>query len=307
MTVGLILVSHSADLARGSAELARQMAPSVMIAPAGGTDDGGIGTSFDLINEAIGQADTGEGAVLLYDLGSAVLTAEMAVEFLDPEAAARIRIVDAPLVEGAVSAAVTAEGGGDLDQVVASARGAAGAADAAEPPPVQPQPESVAPVAADSWDHVVKATVSVVNPLGLHARPVAALIRVLSGWDVQVTIGRPGQTPVDLRAVLRVVGLALRGGDTVEITASGPDAPDAAATVTALITGGFGETVDLPRRIAPAAMGAAPARLGNAGALRPVGGPAIVDSVLRATPGGAWPGHWTVGAPRPRPPATRRG
>ncbi|SDO18303.1 Phosphocarrier protein HPr /phosphoenolpyruvate--protein phosphotransferase /dihydroxyacetone kinase DhaM subunit [Nakamurella panacisegetis] len=287
--MGLILVSHSADLARGSAELARQMAPSVVIAPAGGTDDGGIGTSFDLINEAIAKADTGDGAVLLYDLGSAVLTAEMAVEFLDPEAAARIRIVDAPLVEGAVSAAVTAEGGGDVDQVAASARSAGG------PSGDGPEPDIEASVSArsagdsvpapDARDQVVKATVSVVNPLGLHARPVAALIRALTGWDVQVTIGRPGEPPVHLRAVLRVVGLALRGGDTVEVIASGPDAPDAAAIVTALISGGFGETVDRPRRLAPAAMGAAPARMGNAGTLRPVGGPAIVNSVLRATPG----------------------
>lgn len=109
MSVGLILVSHSADLAKGSAELARQMAPTVIISPAGGTDDGGIGTSFDAISAAMRTAETGSGAVLLYDLGSALLTAETALEFLDPEVAQRIRIVDAPLVEGAVAAAVTSE------------------------------------------------------------------------------------------------------------------------------------------------------------------------------------------------------
>ena len=133
MTVGLILVSHSADLARGSAELARQMAPSVSIAPAGGTEDGGIGTSFEAITEAIAAADSRGGAVLLYDLGSALLTAETALEFLDPDVAARIHIVDAPLVEGAVAAAVTAEGGADLAAVAAAASAALAArsADAA--------------------------------------------------------------------------------------------------------------------------------------------------------------------------------
>ncbi|QNK80575.1 dihydroxyacetone kinase phosphoryl donor subunit DhaM [Nakamurella sp. PAMC28650] len=287
MTVGLILVSHSADLARGTAELARQMAPSVVIAAAGGTDEGGIGTSFDLINDAIGTADTGDGAVLLYDLGSAVLTAETALEFLDPDAARRIRIVDAPLVEGAVAAAVTAQGGAGLDAVASSASTAGlPAGDAfASPPTVAAVEETIAD---DHRHESVRATVSVVNPLGLHARPVAALIRSLVGLDVLVTLGRPDAPAVDLRAVLRVVALALRGGDQVEVVATGHDAAAAAAKVTALITGGFGETPDLPRRIAPAAMGAAPARMGNA----PTGfrsishpAPAIVDAVLAAVPG----------------------
>ena len=274
MTVGLILVSHSADLARGSAELAQQMAPSVLIAPAGGADGGGIGTSFDAITAAIDQADSGDGAVLLYDLGSALMTAETALEFLEPEVAQRIRIVDAPLVEGALAAAVTAEGGGDLDAVAASALSAgepagmaahgahvpgrtrsSGVGDADVAPGGAPGDGAPAPDIAR--DQSVTATVSVVNPLGLHARPVATLIRALAGLDVQVTLARPGGPTVDLRAVLRVVALALRGGDQVEVVAHGPGAAAAAATITALISGGFGETSGLPKRIPAAGMGAA--------------------------------------------------
>lgn len=291
MTVGLILVSHSADLARGSAELARQMAPSVLIAPAGGTEDGGIGTSFEAISEAIAAADTGGGAVLLYDLGSALLTAETALEFLDPDAGQRIRIVDAPLVEGAVAAAVSAEGGADLDAVAAAAVAAGGRADGGATDFREPGAGTSAhPVThdrrADDVDPSVTATVSVVNPLGLHARPVATLIRSLTGLDVAVTVGRPGEAAVDLRAVLRVVAMAFRGGDQLEVIATGRDAASAAATVTALITGGFGEKGDLPRRVPPVGMGAAPARLGNAPtALRPVGGPTVVDGILTAVPG----------------------
>lgn len=283
MTVGLILVSHSADLARGSAELARQMAPSVVIAPAGGTEDGGIGTSFEAISEAIAAADSGAGAVLLYDLGSALLTAETALEFLDPDDAGRIRIVDAPLVEGAVAAAVTAEGGADLDAVAAAAAGA-GSTGADVSPGAQDHQHDRG---VDDGPAGVTATVSVVNPLGLHARPVAALIRSLTGLDVAVTVGRPGESAVDLRAVLRVVAMAFRGGDQLEVVATGRDAATAAATVTALITGGFGEKDDVPRRVPPVGMGAAPARMGNApSALRPVGGaPAIVEGVLTALPG----------------------
>ena len=190
--------------------------------------------------------------------------------------------MDAPLVEGALAAAVTAEGGGDLDAVAASALSAgepAGlAAHGAHVPPAVPGTSSDG--AGPDADRAVTATVSVVNPLGLHARPVATLIRALTGLDVQVTLARPGGPTVDLRAVLRVVALALRGGDQVKVVATGPDAAAAAATVTALITGGFGETGDLPRRIPPAGMGAAPARMGNAPAVaRHVerGAPAVVD------------------------------
>ncbi len=121
MTVGLVLVSHSAQLAAGLAQVAGQMAANVTIRPAGGLEDGSIGTSFDLISTAIAEADTGDGAVLLYDLGSGFLTAETAVEFLEGEQARRVVIVDTPFVLGAVSAAIAANLGSDLPAVVAAA------------------------------------------------------------------------------------------------------------------------------------------------------------------------------------------
>lgn len=121
MTVGLVLVSHSRELAKGLADVAAQMAPSVTIAPAGGLEDGSIGTSFELITEAIAKADSGAGAILLYDLGSGFLTAETALEFLEPDQAERVVIVDAPFVLGAVSAAIAAQTGGDLRAVIAAA------------------------------------------------------------------------------------------------------------------------------------------------------------------------------------------
>jgi dihydroxyacetone kinase phosphotransfer subunit len=121
VTVGLVLVSHSRELAKGLADVAAQMAPSVTIAPAGGLADGSIGTSFELITEAIAKADSGAGAILLYDLGSGFLTAETALEFLEPDQAERVVIVDAPFVRGAVSAAIAAQTGGDLRAVIAAA------------------------------------------------------------------------------------------------------------------------------------------------------------------------------------------
>lgn len=121
MTVGIVLVSHSAQLAVGLAEVAGQMAPNVAIRPAGGLPDGSVGTSFDLIAAAITEADSGEGAILLYDLGSGYLTAETAVEFLEGEQADRVIIVDTPFVLGAVSAAIAANVGTDLRGVVGAA------------------------------------------------------------------------------------------------------------------------------------------------------------------------------------------
>lgn len=121
MTVGIVLVSHSAQLAAGLAEVAAQMAPNVAICPAGGLEDGAIGTPFDLIAAAIEQADTGDGAILLYDLGSGYLTAETAVEFLEDEQRARVVIVDAPFVLAAVSASIAANVGSDLRGVVDAA------------------------------------------------------------------------------------------------------------------------------------------------------------------------------------------
>ncbi len=124
--VAIVAVSHSAELAAGVAELAAQMAPDVTIIGVGGSD-GGLGTSFDAISDALQRADSGAGTVVLYDLGSAKLTTESAIEFLDPQLAEQIDIVDAPLVEGAIAAAVEAESGADRAAVTVAARSAAGA------------------------------------------------------------------------------------------------------------------------------------------------------------------------------------
>src|SRR5687767_6662685 len=102
------------------------MAQGVRIKAAGGTDDGGIGTDATMIAEAIAAADEGDGVLVLVDLGSAVLSAQVAIdELVDEEIRARVRIAEAPVVEGAVVAAIQANTGSGLDQVEDTARGAA--------------------------------------------------------------------------------------------------------------------------------------------------------------------------------------
>ena len=126
--VGIVIVSHSPDIAAGTAALAAQMAgPDVRIEVAGGGPDGGLGTDGSLVSAAIAAADQGEGAVVLGDLGSSILTAR-AVLAERAEGNGSVRLVDAPLVEGGVAAAVVASAGLALDDVVAAAEEARGAA-----------------------------------------------------------------------------------------------------------------------------------------------------------------------------------
>jgi PTS hybrid protein len=126
MTVGLVIVSHSAKVAEGVVELAGQMAEEVHVLAAGGTDDGEIGTSATKIAAAIEAADDGDGALVLVDLGSAVLSARMAIEELvGDEVRERVRISEGPLVEGAVIGAVQASTGSSLDEVDQAATRAA--------------------------------------------------------------------------------------------------------------------------------------------------------------------------------------
>jgi PTS hybrid protein len=118
--VGIVLISHSRTLAEGAAELARQMGVGeVTVEPAGGTEDGGLGTSLDLLESAVRRADQGAGVVIIADLGSSVLTAKTFLEDLDE---GEVALADAPFVEGAVAAASAAAGGADVAGVTAAAR-----------------------------------------------------------------------------------------------------------------------------------------------------------------------------------------
>jgi PTS hybrid protein len=221
MTVGLVIVSHSAKLAQGVAELAAQMAPDVTIRPAGGMGDGTLGTDFDLVLSALEQADTGQGAVLLYDLGSARMIADLVVEsHSDPLHAV---VVDAPVVEGTVAAAVAAQGGADLAAVARAA---------GERPPEfgAEQPEA----AGEGVDLVLR------NEVGLHARPAALLVRTIASLKADVTVYHDGQQ-ADARSVLALMGLSARGGDTIKVVADGPDAAEALRRIGKLVEINFEE------------------------------------------------------------------
>lgn len=263
MTVGLLVVSHSARLAEGVVELAAQMAPDVPIVAAGGDDDGGLGTSFERVAAGLAEADDGAGVVVLYDLGSALLTTETALELAEPEVAERVRIVDAPLVEGTVAAAVSAQQGGAPADVASAARSSSSGAASADASPQASDGDDAAPrvppieppaPGAPGWQ---VRDVELVNELGLHARPAAELARTVAASDAHAFVGRPQEEPVDLTSVLAVVARALRGGERVRLTAAGPGAAALLETLASRISQGFGELAAAPTpSAAPASRGA---------------------------------------------------
>ncbi|MDQ0374278.1 dihydroxyacetone kinase phosphoryl donor subunit DhaM [Cellulomonas humilata] len=226
--VALVLVSHSRGLALGAVELAAQMAPGVLLIAAGGMQDGGLGTSYDTVEEAVVEAtQDGRSAVVLTDLGSAVLTAESVLDLLDEDMAARVRIADAPFVEGAVAAAVTAHGGADLAAVLASAVHAGSTFGSADGEPT---------VAAASDDGVLRATAVLRNPLGLHARPAAVVARMLAAYDAKVRVNG-----ANAASVLELMKLGAKQGVELQIETEGPQAAEARDALVAAVEGGFGE------------------------------------------------------------------
>ncbi len=252
--VGIVIVSHSQRLAEGVVELARQMAgPDVPILAAGGLREpaGAIGTDIAIIGEALDAADQGDGVLVLMDLGSAILSTEMARDMLPPEVAERILLCEAPLTEGAIAAAVQARLGAPLQQVAAEARAALapkqvqlGAAPEPTTAAVTPVPETLAARQM--------LTLTIRNRLGLHARPAARFVGTVGGFkaDVSVTNDTTGRGPVSALSINGVTTLGVRSGHTITLRASGPEAEAALAAVQRLANDNFG---DPPEDVGPAA------------------------------------------------------
>ncbi|WP_427117559.1 dihydroxyacetone kinase phosphoryl donor subunit DhaM [Pseudarthrobacter scleromae] len=229
MTVSLVVVSHSEKIADGAAELAAQMAPDVLVLTAGGTTDGRIGTSLEKVLAALDKAGSG-GTVILTDLGSAVMTAESALEFAeDPEA---MVLADAPLVEGLVAAAVAAQGGADMQAVKRAAESVGGPA---HPPDDSPlSAVGAGPATGKGPDFT--GDFELVNQAGMHARPAAKIAGGLSALDAEVTVNG-----VDGASMTGLMTLAAAKGSVLHVEAWGADAERAVNYVGGLVQAGFGE------------------------------------------------------------------
>jgi phosphoenolpyruvate-protein phosphotransferase/dihydroxyacetone kinase phosphotransfer subunit len=278
--VGIVLVSHSAQLAEGAAELARAMAGAdVRIVAAGGLAPplSGLGTDATRVAAAIEEAWSERGVLVLMDLGSALLAGEMALDFLSPGRRERVRLSAAPLVEGAVAAAVAARLGEPLEGVEGEAVSSLSAkaaqisepvATPASPPPPAPEP------APDAEPPAAELRVTVDLPLGLHARPAARLVRATAGLTAKVLVAKAsaGSVPVNGRSLNALATLQVRQGQALLVRAEGPDAEAAIAAIRALAARQFDEPEELQH-------------------LAPVGGPVSLPT--------AWGGMAATPAPPP--------
>ena len=240
--IGIVAVSHSARLGEAALELALQMVQGggvrVQVAAGAGTDADGtpiLGTDAVAVATAIDElAADCDGVLVLMDLGSAVLSAELALELRMSDVP--VRLAPAPFVEGLLAAVVSAAAGGSLDAVAAEAGAALGAKTG------QLGEEAPAPEAAVAHPAGEAQTlrVRVRNPLGIHARPAALIAEASAGADVRLR-RLPDGPEASAASLSRLLVLGARQGDELELSAHGADADAALGRLAALFDDGFGE------------------------------------------------------------------
>jgi phosphotransferase system HPr (HPr) family protein len=245
--IGIVVVSHSPALARAAVDLALEMGgespPDIRIAA--GAAAGATGTDAVAIAAAIDEVASPDGVLVVMDLGSAILSAGMALEFSSADAP--VRLSDAPFVEGLIAAVVVAGTGASLDAVDADARRAlAGKAtqlegvDGASPSPVEDggTPDAAATASGTTFEAVIR------NPSGLHARPAAVFVKTVGRYDadVRVTELGSGKPSISAASLISLMSLGITKGSRVRVEATGPDAEAVARELEGLIADGFGET-----------------------------------------------------------------
>jgi len=256
--VGIVIVSHSRQLAEGVRELASQMVQGkVPLAVAAGIDDpqNPLGTDAMQVYEAIASVYSDEGVVVLMDLGSALMSAEMAIEFLTDEQQHNVHLCEAPLVEGAIAAAVAAASSSNIEQVMAEARGAL-VAKATQlgvdiRHTLRADEEAVSTSFVIGEEHRIndagqvtkEIRLIVSNRLGIHARPASQFVSTAARFQSQIKVQNltRGTEPVRADSINQVATLGVRQGHELAITATGSDADAALATLQALVESNFGE------------------------------------------------------------------
>jgi phosphoenolpyruvate---glycerone phosphotransferase subunit DhaM len=219
--IGIVVVSHSAILAAGLKALADQLGSPAKLLLAAGVDDPDhpIGTDAIAVMSAIEEADDGSGVLVLMDLGSALLSAETALELLPPELSARVRLCPAPLVEGSLAAVVAAGSGMTLPATTVQAA------------------TETASVSDDGW---LRCEAVVDNPHGLHVRPAARLVAALKPFAAELKLQK-GDKEANPRSLTRLTMLNVRQGDTLALLARGEDATAALTCFQQLAAERFGD------------------------------------------------------------------
>jgi phosphotransferase system enzyme I (PtsI) len=241
--IGVVVVSHSPQLAQAAVELALEMVPGdrPKLAIAAGVYDGSLGTDATAIASAIGEVASPDGVLVFVDLGSAILSAGLALELIDlPDV--EVRVTSAPFVEGLMAGLVRAAAGASLDEVerearesLESKRGQLG------------NPADVPVETPESGELSVDLRLR--NPSGLHIRPASMIVLALNPLDAIVTIAnlRTGSGPRLANSPTKLLTLAAQKGDIVRVTASGVEAQAALDLMRGMVADGFGEPDETPR------------------------------------------------------------
>ncbi|MEC5320288.1 dihydroxyacetone kinase phosphoryl donor subunit DhaM [Brenneria populi subsp. brevivirga] len=241
--VNIVVVSHSRKLAEGVVELASQMAQGrVKFAVAAGIEDAEnpIGTDPVAVMTAIQDVFDDAGVLVMVDMGSALLSADMALDLLGATAAARVEVCAAPLVEGTVAAAVAAASGQDIGRVMDEAHQALCAKYVylGQQNRLAGAPAAACERAPDAFPLAYSWTVA--NPNGIHARPAAAIAACLNRFDAEARLVKGAQS-VNAKSVSGIALLAARGGETIVLKTRGPQAQEAIDAFAALAAARFGD------------------------------------------------------------------
>lgn len=239
--VGIVVVSHSKRLAEGVVELATQMTQGkANLAMAAGVDDpeNPIGTDAIAVMGAIEEVCDEQGAVVLMDLGSALLSTEMALELIDDETRDKVKLISAPIVEGTMAASVAAAAGLPIETVIEEAQSALGVKREHLGEEVETQIETLAEMPNDSEQ--LSFAWNIKNPHGLHARPAAAIVGALASFSCDMWLEKSGQR-VNAKSLNNIAKLGVRLGDDVAFLAAGSDAEQAILAFEMLANSHFGE------------------------------------------------------------------
>ncbi|NDO79644.1 phosphoenolpyruvate--protein phosphotransferase [Citrobacter sp. NCU1] len=239
--VSIVIVSHSLRLALGIEELAQQMSRSkVRIAVAAGIDDpqNPIGTDAIAIMNAIDEVWSPDGVLVFMDMGSAILSAEMALELLSDEQRDAVHLMAAPIVEGTLSAVVMAAAGLDVRTVAAEAMSALGAKQSHLHTDTLATEANA--VTAEAGGEIQKFSWTVQNPNGIHARPAARIVALASSFSSTINVVKQDQV-ANAKSLNALARLSIRCGDSINVQASGEDATNAIQALTELASDHFGE------------------------------------------------------------------
>ena len=293
--IGLVVVTHSRALADAAVALASAVVPADAlpeIAIAAGMDDGALGTDSAAISLAIQRANSDDGVLVLLDGGSAIMSTELAVGFLDPDLAERVVISAGPLIEGLLAAVGAASRGADLATAAREARHALdGKADHLDPtdtdepsvpiplPLPRQQPEPPPRPVSLTWRTPIH------NEHGLHIRPAATIIASLRDLDadVQLANASTGAGPVPATSLARLAGLELGRGQILEARITGREAERARDVLSDLAAGQFGEHVAPTRPNRPTREAAALVETPDEGGATASGSQIVVGPIHRRT------------------------